>query len=105
MPLSHPAVWCKPPTHYRFHTAAASVITCHSRLVSRVKSGHKADRAESGQRKGCMASNRFTLLTEEDSAESVDNDKNAGVADKFDTTTLSAALTGARQAPVPMTAT
>ena len=52
-----------------------------------------------------MASNRFTLLTEDDSAESIDNDKNAGVADKFDTTTLSAALTGARQAPLPMTAT
>ena len=52
-----------------------------------------------------MASNRFALLTEENSAESVDSPSNASPADKFDTTTLSAALTGARQAPLPMTAT
>ena len=52
-----------------------------------------------------MASNRFALLTEEDSAGSVDSLNNATPADKFDTTTLSAALTGARQAPLPVTAT
>ena len=52
-----------------------------------------------------MASNRFALLTEEDSAESVDIPNNASLADTFDPSTLSAALKYARQVPLPIIAT
>lgn len=45
-----------------------------------------------------MAANRFAVLTEESFADSVDSPSKAKPADKFDTTTLSAALKGARQA-------
>ena len=45
-----------------------------------------------------MAANRFAVLTEEDSIDSIDSPQRASPADKFDTTTLSAALKGARQA-------
>lgn len=45
-----------------------------------------------------MAANRFTVLEEDSSLDSIDSPQEAHPADKFDITTLSAALTGARQA-------
>lgn len=45
-----------------------------------------------------MAANFFTVLTEEQSLDSIDSPQEANPADKFEITTLSAALQGARQA-------
>ena len=48
-----------------------------------------------------MATNRFAALVEEDSIDGVDSPNQAKPADKFDTTTLCAALNGARQVSLP----
>ena len=48
-----------------------------------------------------MATNRFAALVEEDLIDEVDSANQAKPADKFDTTTLSAALNGARRVSLP----
>lgn len=96
---------CKTLTTLTYPKAAATVLPCRASRFGQSKSDHKAERAENGKRQGCMTTNRFALLTAETSGDSVDSPNNASPADSLDTTTLSAALTNARQAPVPMTAT
>lgn len=97
-------VWSNTLTSLHHPKAAATVLSCRPTYFGQTKSDHKAE-DNGGKRQRCMATNRFALLTAESSGDSVDSPNHASPADTLDTTTLSAALTNARQAPVPVTAT